>query len=135
MSATETTTELLSQSNELLASHAVLIDRARSSQQKFRQQLKALQSPPDELLHLPVIPSTPPLPSDDDSPPPSPLIKSEESDRSDLPPAKKARLARYHHYVSEEETIRNDYSQRYVDGGEWPQNWVIGAEPEHRFEE
>jgi mRNA m6A methyltransferase non-catalytic subunit len=55
--------------------------------------------------------------------------------RKDLPPAKQARVARYKNYVPEEETIRNDYSQRYVDGGEWPQNWVLGAEPEHRFEE
>ncbi|KIM81933.1 hypothetical protein PILCRDRAFT_29225, partial [Piloderma croceum F 1598] len=55
--------------------------------------------------------------------------------RSDLPPVKRARVARYASYVPEEETIRNDYSQRYVDGGEWPQNWVLGAEPEHRFEE
>lgn len=55
--------------------------------------------------------------------------------RADLPPAKRARVARYKNYVPEEETIRNDYSQRYVDGGEWPQNWVLGADPEHRFEE
>jgi hypothetical protein len=52
-----------------------------------------------------------------------------------LPPPKRARAAHYENYVPEEETIRNDYSQRYVDGGEWPQNWVLGAEPERRFEE
>ncbi len=50
-------------------------------------------------------------------------------------PAKRARAIHYENYVPEEETIRNDYSQRYVDGGEWPQNWVLGAEPERRFEE
>lgn len=133
--ATDSTTELLSQANELLASHAALLERVRASQQKFRRQLQTLQSPPEELLKLPTVPSPPPLTPDDESPPSSPLPKSEEPDRSDLPPAKKARLARYHNYVPEEETIRNDYSQRYVDGGEWPQNWVIGAEPEHRFEE
>ncbi|KAG8944923.1 hypothetical protein FRC04_001364 [Tulasnella sp. 424] len=44
-------------------------------------------------------------------------------------------MARYPNYVPEEETIRNDYSQRYVDSGDWPQNWVQGAEPERRFEE
>ncbi|KIP10153.1 hypothetical protein PHLGIDRAFT_39604, partial [Phlebiopsis gigantea 11061_1 CR5-6] len=55
--------------------------------------------------------------------------------RPDLPPAKRARVTRYDNYVPEEETIRNDYSQRYVDGGEWPQDWVLGADPEHRFEE
>ncbi|KAF7307680.1 hypothetical protein MKEN_01128000 [Mycena kentingensis (nom. inval.)] len=65
--------------------------------------------------------------------PPSPDHTSQL--RPDLPPAKRARVARYKNYVPEEETIRNDYSQQYVDGGDWPQNWVLGAEPEHRFEE
>ncbi|KAF9554800.1 MT-A70-domain-containing protein, partial [Agrocybe pediades] len=55
--------------------------------------------------------------------------------RPDLPPAKRARVERYPNYIPDEETIRNDYSQRYVDSGEWPQNWVLGAEPERRFEE
>jgi mRNA (2'-O-methyladenosine-N6-)-methyltransferase len=134
MIATESTTELLSQANELLASHAVLIDKVRASQQKFRRELQTLPSPPEELLNLPTVPSPPSTP-EDDSPLPSPSTKAEEPDNFDLPSAKKARLARYPNYVPEEETIRNDYSQRYVDGGEWPQNWVIGAEPEHRFEE
>ncbi|KAF8596934.1 MT-A70-domain-containing protein [Ceratobasidium sp. AG-I] len=52
-----------------------------------------------------------------------------------LPPSKRARKEKYTNYVPEEETIRNDYSQRYVDGGEWPQNWVLGARLEQRFEE
>ncbi|KAG8751715.1 hypothetical protein FRC12_012300 [Ceratobasidium sp. 428] len=52
-----------------------------------------------------------------------------------LPPSKRARKEKYVNYVPEEETIRNDYSQRYVDGGEWPQNWVLGAKLEQRFEE
>ncbi|CAE6475086.1 unnamed protein product [Rhizoctonia solani] len=52
-----------------------------------------------------------------------------------LPPSKRARKEKYANYVPEEETIRNDYSQRYVDGGEWPQNWVLGAKLEQRFEE
>ncbi|KAJ7490506.1 hypothetical protein FB451DRAFT_1361362 [Mycena latifolia] len=51
--------------------------------------------------------------------------------RADSPPAKRALVARYKNYVPEEETIRNDYSQRYVDGREWPQNWVLGADPDH----
>lgn len=55
--------------------------------------------------------------------------------RHDLSLAKKARCARYENYIPEEETIRNDYCQRYVDGGEWPQDWVVGAEMERRFEE
>lgn len=136
MVTAESTTELLSQANELLTSHAILIDKIRSAQIKFRQQLRTLPSPAAELIKLPIAPS-PPLSPDDDLPLPSPIIKPEELDlgRLDLPPAKKARLVRYQNYVPEEETIRNDYSQRYVDGGEWPQNWVIGAEPEHRFEE
>ncbi|CAE6407384.1 unnamed protein product [Rhizoctonia solani] len=58
------------------------------------------------------------------------------SDNSSLlPPSKRARKEKYANYVPEEETIRNDYSQRYVDGGEWPQNWVLGAKLEQRFEE
>jgi mRNA (2'-O-methyladenosine-N6-)-methyltransferase len=72
---------------------------------------------------------------DADSPPSSPTLNSRTVFRADLPPAKRARAARYKNYVPEEETVRNDYSQRYVDGGEWPQNWVLGADPEHRFEE
>ena len=60
---------------------------------------------------------------------------SNGNDQTEEPPAKKARCARYQNYIPEEETIRNDYSQRYVDGGEWPQNWVVGAEMERRFEE
>jgi len=136
MVTAESTTELLSQANEILISHAALVEKIRSAQIKFRQQLRTLPSPAAELIQLPIAPS-PPLSPDDDLPLPSPTIKFEELDLGhlDLPLAKKARFLRYQNYVPEEETIRNDYSQRYVDGGEWPQNWVIGAEPEHRFEE
>ncbi|KAJ7441431.1 MT-A70-domain-containing protein [Mycena latifolia] len=55
--------------------------------------------------------------------------------RADSPPAKRGRVGRYKNYVPEEEAIRNDYSQQYVDGGEWPQNWILGADPDHCFEE
>ena len=128
------TTECLSSANELLAAHNALISRIRQTQQTYRRHLKSLPSPPQALLKLPLIPSPPRSPSP--SPPSSPLISSPpKPHRPDLPPAKRARLARYNNYVPEEETIRNDYSQRYVDGGEWPQNWVLGADPEHRFEE
>lgn len=127
------TTEIISSANDLLASHAALISRIRLSQQEHRRQLLTLNSPPDELLKLPLIPSSPPSPSPPCSP--SPSQQQQTQIRPDLPPAKRARVARYHNYVPEEETIRNDYSQRYVDGGEWPQNWVLGAEPEHRFQE
>lgn len=133
--ATTTTTEVISSANELLASHAALILNVRLTQQKNRRQLTLLHSPPQELLRLPLIPTPLPSPPPDDSPPSSPVAHNNELARADLPPAKRARVARYANYVPDEETIRNDYSQRYVDAGEWPQNWVLGAEPEHRFEE
>lgn len=126
------TTELISSANDVLASHSALLSRIRQSQLNHRRQLRALPSPPHELLRLPLIPS--PTQSPETSPPSSPLLSTKQP-RADLPPAKRARVARYNNYVPEEETIRNDYSQQYVDGGEWPQNWVLGAEPEHRFEE
>jgi hypothetical protein len=129
---TTTTTESLGSANELLAEHAALIHRVRQSQQNHRRQLHTLSSPPYHLLRLPLIPSPPRTPPD--SPPSSPVATAKPH-RPDLPPVKRARVARYSTYVPEEETIRNDYSQRYVDGGEWPQNWVLGAEPERRFEE
>lgn len=135
MSSTSTT-EIISSANDLLASHAALISRVRQSQRNHRRSLRALPSPPQELLRLPIVLS--PAPSPSPSPPSSPQLIAKPKPRpvrNDLPPAKRARVARYTNYVPEEETIRNDYSQRYVDGGEWPQNWVLGAEPEHRFEE
>ncbi|TBU24816.1 MT-A70-domain-containing protein [Dichomitus squalens] len=129
-----TTTECLASANELLATHNALVSRLRNTQRNFRRQLKTLPSPPNVILKLPLIPTPPRSPSP--SPPSSPLlVPVPKPHRPDLPPAKRARLARYSNYVPEEETIRNDYSQRYVDGGEWPQNWVLGADPEHRFEE
>ncbi|KAF7373363.1 hypothetical protein MSAN_00545900 [Mycena sanguinolenta] len=131
-----TTTEIIGSANDLLAAHSALILKVRNSQQAHRRQLRTLQFPPTEILDLPLIPSSPPSPVDIDSPTHSPALNSRApAFRPDLPPAKRARVARYKNYVPEEETIRNDYSQRYVDGGEWPQNWVLGADPEHRFEE
>ncbi|KAJ7223082.1 MT-A70-domain-containing protein [Mycena pura] len=131
-----TTTEIISSVNGLLTAHSALILKVRTSQQQHRRRLRSLQSPPSELLELPLIPSPPPSPVDQDSPTLSPSTNSRTVQvRADLSPAKRARVARYMNYVPEEETIRNDYSQRYVDGGEWPQNWVLGADPEHRFEE
>ncbi|KZT66741.1 MT-A70-domain-containing protein [Daedalea quercina L-15889] len=128
------TCECLASANELLAAHSALVSRVRVTQKHYRRQLRALPSPPFDLLRLPLIPSPPPSPPA--SPPSSPLLPPKPRlIRQDLPPAKKARAIRYQNYVPEEETIRNDYSQRYVDGGEWPQDWVLGADPEHRFEE
>ncbi|KAF8438546.1 MT-A70-domain-containing protein [Boletus edulis BED1] len=119
----------------LLTAHVDLIARVRDTQRNNRRLLRALPSPPLDLLKLPLIPS--PSPSLSPSPPSSPLLalRPKPPPRPDLPPPKRARLARYPNYVPEEETIRNDYSQRYVDSGEWPQNWVVGAELERRFEE
>ncbi|KAJ7075772.1 MT-A70-domain-containing protein [Mycena belliarum] len=128
-----TTTAITGSANDLLAAHSALILQVRTSQQGHRRQLRSLQYPPSEILDLPLIPSAPPSPVDQDSSPDSP--EHPPQFRADLPPAKRARAARYKNYVPEEETIRNDYSQRYVDGGEWPQNWVLGADPERRFEE
>jgi len=127
-------TDCLSSANDLLAAHASLVSRVRTSQKYHRRQLAALPSPPQSLLKLDLLPSPPPSPSL--SPPGSPVLQPKQRVvRPDLPPAKKARVAKYQNYVPEEETIRNDYSQRYVDGGEWPQNWVLGADPARRFEE
>ena len=127
-------TDCLSSANDLLAAHASLISRVRTSQKYHRRQLAALSSPPQSLLKLDLLPSPPPSPST--SPPGSPLLQPKQRVvRQDLPLAKKARVAKYQNYIPEEETIRNDYSQRYVDGGEWPQNWVLGADPARRFEE
>jgi|SRR5712672_2523050 len=132
--ATTTTTAITASANDLLAQHLVLISRLKELQKAHRRKLRTLPSPPHSILNLPTIPS--PKPSPPPSPPSSPLLlPRRRPPRADLPPAKRARAAHYENYVPEEETIRNDYSQRYVDGGEWPQNWVLGAEPERRFEE
>jgi len=127
------TLEIVASAKELLSAHAALILRVRSAQQIHRLELQELDSPPTELLKLPLIPTSPATPEELESPPPSP--QHQNAFRQDLAPPKRARAARFVNYVPEEETIRNDYSQRYVDSGEWPQNWVLGAEPEHRFEE
>lgn len=126
--------ECIASANETLAAHSALVSRIRATQKYHRRELRTLASPPYGLLKLPLIESPPRSPSP--SPPSSPvLLPKSKPHRPDLPPAKRARVARYNNYVPEEETIRNDYSQRYVDGGEWPQNWVLGADPDHRFEE
>lgn len=150
--------EVLSSANALLVSHEALLERVRSKQRANRQALrdytsKLTNGPPEAvdplnvLLNLPLIQTPPRSPSASPSPPPSPNEAHELRGssivvrpnprvvRPDLPQAKKARCLRYENYIPEEETIRNDYSQRYVDGGEWPQDWVVGVEMERRFEE
>ena len=132
---TLSTNDVCSDAEALLAAHTDLVARVRNAQGNNRRLLRTLPSPPHDLLRLPLIPT--PSPSPSPSPPSSPLLapRPKPPQRPDLPPSKRARLARYPNYVPEEETIRNDYSQRYVDSGEWPQNWVLGAELERRFEE
>lgn len=127
-----TTLELLNSVNSILGAHSSLTTRIRAAQRKRRRELQDLPVPPADLLRVSPIPS--PSPSAPSTRVSSPVLES-KPDRPDLPPAKRARLARYTNYIPEEETIRNDYSQQYVDGGDWPQNWVLGAEPEKRFEE
>ncbi|KAJ7441433.1 hypothetical protein FB451DRAFT_1298832 [Mycena latifolia] len=72
----------------------------------FRQGSFALQFPHPEIPDLNLIPSSPPSPKDQDSPPESPPQAPQF--RADLPLAKRPRIARYKNYVPEEETIRND---------------------------
>lgn len=141
------TTETLSDINHLLSVHNTLVRRIRNTQRAHRDDLRTLPSPPETLLQLPLIRTPSP------SPPSSPYTRPSQSHvhtstpgpasapsqnprlRTDLPPEKRVRLARYAHYIPEEETFRNNFCQRYVDSGDWPQNWVLGADLEKRFEE
>jgi mRNA m6A methyltransferase non-catalytic subunit len=150
--------EIIASANSTLASHSALLARVRTAQKSHRRRLRALPAPPTDVLALPLLPSPPRSPGP--SPPPSPVpshastsasvARASQSrsqsapqgppgqqgrERPDLPPAKQARVKKYANYVPEEETVRNDYCARYGQGGEYPQNWVLGAEPEHRFEE
>lgn len=157
--------QVLSAAHALLETHHTLLQQVRSTQRHNRDALRSyLRKHPtpsvdadssslEHLLELPLLrtPHHSPLNSskevdgvDEDDEDDDGDLASEVASvvrphprevRPDLPPAKKARCARYENYIPEEETIRNDYCQRYVDGGEWPQNWVVGAEMERRFEE
>ncbi|KAG8999215.1 hypothetical protein FRB90_012133, partial [Tulasnella sp. 427] len=125
----------LASAHALLSQHAILTNQVRSMHREHRHRLARMQSPPRSLLSLPLLPSLPLSPPT--SPPTQkrsvyqlPQHPTRPIPRPELPPAKQAKMARYPNYVPEEETIRNDYSQRYVDSGEWPQNWVQDAEPE-----
>ena len=43
---------------------------------------------------------------------------------------------RWDNYIESEQTVRNDYSERYQSGnGEWPSTWIIGAEDGELCEE
>ncbi|KAH7107053.1 MT-A70-domain-containing protein [Auriculariales sp. MPI-PUGE-AT-0066] len=114
----------------ILLEHDALVASVRALQQKHRKWLSP-SSAEGSLAQFDDLPSRAmpvhaPAPSS--SKPPRMM-------RNDIPENKRARVDRYKNYVPEEETIRNDYSQRYVDSGDYPQNWVLGAEPERRFEE
>ena len=139
---TTATAEVLSSARAALDSHTALMATVRASQTNRKQVVRGLPSPldqPNQLLALPPIPQRSPSP--ESTPPSSPRLNPhlakqlDQLKRNDLSAAKLARVAKYQNYVPEEETIRNDYSQQYVDSGEWPQNWVLGAELERRFEE
>jgi hypothetical protein len=132
---------MASQTTELLAAHSTLSQRVRS-QQRTRRQILQSNSYEVDFPEIPTPPRTPTpsLNSERDDAGPSihvssPARQAESSKRANLPPDKKARMRKYRNYVPEEETIRNDYSQHYVDSGEWPQNWILGAALEDRFEE
>jgi mRNA m6A methyltransferase non-catalytic subunit len=135
-----TTTEVLSSAYSTLESHAQLMKVVQADHEKRRQLLSSLPSSSTAGITFPDLPVRP------ESPELSPKCDSYEYDphaeqymkqlkRTDLPKEKMEKVKRYQNYVPEEETIRNDYSQQYVDSGEWPQNWVLGAELERRFEE
>lgn len=124
--------------DELLRTHNELHTSVRASQRRHKRMIADVPDIPSPLLSLPALPS--PSRSRSNSPssassPVSPTRSPTREINENLNPEKRARAARYVNYVPEEETIRNDYSQRYVDGGEWPQNWVLGADPDKRFEE
>ncbi|KAJ7441423.1 hypothetical protein FB451DRAFT_1414643 [Mycena latifolia] len=78
----------------------------RESQQNHRRHLRSesLQFPPSEIPDLNPIPSSPPYPVYQDSTPDSPPQPPQF--RADLPPAKRARGARYKNHVPEEELER-----------------------------
>ncbi|KAJ7490503.1 hypothetical protein FB451DRAFT_1513150 [Mycena latifolia] len=109
-----TTTSITSSANDLLAAHSALI--LQFPRPRFWNCLYS------DYSIFPTISS-------------GPGLYARLCTAADLPPARRARVARYKNHVPEEETIQNDYSQRYLDGSEWPQSWVFGADPEHRFEE
>lgn len=138
-----TTTETMSSAREALEAHKRLMETVRSGHTHRRNILASLPASSTSGIDFPDFPERPPSPeySPSTSPERKPHLEPENARRlaqlarKDLPPEKLAKVKRYQNYVPEEETIRNDYSQQYVDSGEWPQNWVLGAELEKRFEE
>jgi hypothetical protein len=138
-----TTTELLSSAHSVLESHSQLMKSIETSHNRRRELVSQL--PPSVIagVSLPELPtrSPSPEPSSNDTAPRNTRDdyldreRERQLQRTDLDKEKMAKVRRYSNYVPEEETIRNDYSQHCVDSGQWPQNWVLGAELERRFEE
>lgn len=138
-----TTTEVLSSGYSILESHAQLMKTIETGHNRRRDLLSQLPVSCIAGVSLPDLPNRSPSPEVQT---PSNVPKNMRDDyiekererqlrRTDLDKDKMAKVRRYRNYVPEEETIRNDYSQQCVDGGQWPQNWVLGAELERRFEE
>lgn len=139
-----TTIEVMSSAREALESHNRLMETVRNGHVYRRDLLSSLPSSSTSGIDFPDLPERPVSPksspsSSPDRKPNLELVETEKRSaqlaRKDLPLEKLAKVRRYQNYVPEEETIRNDYSQQYVDSGEWPQNWVLGADLEKRFEE
>lgn len=134
-----TTTEVLSSAHSTLESHAQLMKAVHANHERRRHLLAMLPSSSTTGISFPDLPPRPDSPESTKSesyeydPHMERYLK--QLNRTDVPKEKMEKLKRYRNYVPEEETIRNDYSQQYVDSGEWPQNWVLGAELEKRFEE
>jgi len=120
----------IASTSAVLLEHDALVASVRALQSKHRRWLSPA-STESSLAQFDDLPKRA-LPA---TPPPADSKRQVKPVRNDIPETKRARVDRYKSYVPEEETIRNDYSQRYVDSGSYPQNWVLGAEPERRFEE
>lgn len=134
-----TTTEVLSSGYAILEEHAQLMEAIKTNHNRRRELLASLSAPLTAGITFSDLPRRSPSPESPMSEPkePDPHLEHQmkQLQRTDLPPEKLAKVKRYQNYVPEEETIRNDYSQQYVNSGDWPQNWVLGAELEKRFEE
>lgn len=153
---TSTSTDVLASSKALLDAHDALLRKLEANQQRYQSTIQRFPSPPPGLGTRFLVPARSPhsregsVESSDSETdvrevcktrrlgscfPLAHMYMTTKPLRADLPPIKRLRAARYKNYSPEEETIRNDYSQQYVDGGDWPQNFVQGAEPGRRFEE
>ncbi|KAG8815338.1 hypothetical protein FS842_006184 [Serendipita sp. 407] len=133
------TTEILSSVHSTLEAHSQLMKAVESGHRRRRELISRL--PPSSVAGISFSDlansSSSPESLRDSTREHDPHLEEQRKRlaRTDLPKEKLAKVKKYQNYVPEEETIRNDYSQQYVDSGEWPQNWVLGAELDMRFEE